>query len=138
MEENKYVICPNCHTATELKKEKANSWRTLDPLESIIAGVAPVLLAAFVAAACFALCHNKTALLDFGVVEIVFFVVIFVSMPIFMRLLERYEKNQRTLDGYEVYCVQCPCCKNIYRIVRPMHPASDSKLLLDAHETSSN
>ena len=119
MENNKSVVCPNCHTSSELDQKKANSWRTMDPLESIVAGVAPVLLAASTVCTGLSLRKSLSIPLDYDMAATVFLTVIIVSMPVFVWLLDRYEKKRRTIDGYEVYCIQCQCCKNIYRIVRP-------------------
>lgn len=119
MEDNKSVVCPNCHTSSELDQKKANSWRTMDPLESIVAGVSPVLLAAATVCTGLALRKSLSIPLDYDMATAVFLVVIIASMPVFVWLLDRYEKKRRTIDGYEVYCIQCQCCKNVYRIVRP-------------------
>ena len=119
MEDNKRVVCPNCHTSSDLDQKKANSWRTMDPLESIVAGVSPVLLAAATVCTGLELRKSLSIPLDYDMAAAVFLVVIIASMPVFVWLLDRYEKKRRAIDGYEVYCVQCQCCKNVYRIVRP-------------------
>lgn len=125
MEGNKSVVCPNCHTSSELDSQKANSWRTMDPLESIVAGVSPVMLAATTVCTGLALRKSLSIPLDYDMATAVFLVVIIASMPVFVWLLDRYEKKRRTIDGYEVYCIQCQCCKNIYRIVRPIRTTSE-------------
>lgn len=119
MEDNMNVVCPNCHTSSDLDQKKANSWRTMDPLESIVAGVSPVLLASAVVCTGLALRKSLSITLDYGMAATAFLVIIITSMPVFVWLLDRYEKKRRTIDGYEVYCIQCQCCKNVYRIVRP-------------------
>lgn len=137
MEDNKCVVCPNCHTSSDLDQKKANSWRTMDPLESIVAGVSPVLLAAATVSTGLALRKSLSIPLDYDMAVAVFLVVIIASMPVFVWLLDRYEKKRRTIDGYEVYCIQCQCCKNIYRIVRPIRATSGEAYVESRTEASS-
>lgn len=129
MEEKRHIICPNCHTATYLDKKRANSWRTMDPLESIVAGVGPVLLSAAIVCMVLVLCRINAMQLDYAVIEALFLGIIILSMPVSVCLLERYEKKRRAIDGYEVYCVQCPSCKNIFRIVRPTTPPPETPVI---------
>ena len=138
MEDNMNVVCPNCHTSSDLDQKKANSWRTMDPLESIVAGVSPVLLASAVVCTGLALRKSLSITLDYGMAATVFLVIIITSMPVFVWLLDRYEKKRRTIDGYEVYCIQCQCCKNIYRIVRPIRAASEEAYVNSRTEASSS
>lgn len=129
MEDKKHVICPNCHAGTHLDKKAANSWRTMDPLESIVAGIAPVFLAGVTVCICLALCRVNAIRLDYKVLATVFLGVIILTIPVFVWLLNRYEKNRRAADGYEVYWVQCPCCKNAFRIVRPTCIAAENPVV---------
>ncbi len=99
MEDNMNVVCPNCHTSSDLDQKKANSWRTMDPLESIVAGVSPVLLASAVVCTGLALRKSLSITLDYGMAATVFLVIIITSMPVFVWLLDRYEKNAEPLMG---------------------------------------